>query len=213
MKPFVEDGTSPVFGLWSVPDLGYLAYQVAAKLVSGEITGTEGETFTVKGLNGDKPYTIGKDSVVILGPAFRFDKTNVERLQLLGRAFAERGSGPGGIASGARRFGGGAMERVGFTMRLLPGPGGRVPAPPRRRLAGDARRAAGGRRPRLLDLHARRRTCSPISWSTTSRAFRATMAASAVNARWQAEMAALIDPLTDPATGFHQRLEEIFHLD
>jgi hypothetical protein len=26
-------------------------------------------------------------------------------------------------------------------------------------------------------------------------------------------MAALIDPLTDPATGFHNRLEEIFHLD
>jgi rhamnose transport system substrate-binding protein len=78
MKPFVKDGTSPVFGLWSVPDLGYLSYQVAAKLVSGEITGKEGETFTVKGLNGDQPYTIGKDSVVILGPAFRFDKTNVD---------------------------------------------------------------------------------------------------------------------------------------
>ncbi len=77
MKPFVADGTSPVFGLWSVPDLGYLSYQVAAKLVSGEITGAEGETFTVTGLNGDKPYTIGKDSVVILGPAFRFDSTNV----------------------------------------------------------------------------------------------------------------------------------------
>ncbi len=79
MKPFVKDGTSPVFGLWSVPDLGYLSYQVAAKLVSGEITGKEGETFTVKGLNGDKPYTIGKDSVVILGPAFRFDSTNVDQ--------------------------------------------------------------------------------------------------------------------------------------
>jgi len=77
MKPFVADGTSPVFGLWSVPDLGYLAQQVAAKLVSGEIKGTEGESFTVKGLNGDKPYTIGKDSIVVLGPAFRFDKTNV----------------------------------------------------------------------------------------------------------------------------------------
>jgi rhamnose transport system substrate-binding protein len=77
MKPFVADGTSPVFGLWSVPDLGYLAQQVAAKLVSGEIKGTEGETFSVKGLNGDKPYTIGKDSIVVLGPAFRFDKTNV----------------------------------------------------------------------------------------------------------------------------------------
>ena len=44
-------------------------------------------------------------------------------------------------------------------------------------------------------------------------AFRASMAGSPVNDRWQAEMAALIDPLTDPATGFHQRLEEIFHLD
>jgi L-rhamnose mutarotase len=43
--------------------------------------------------------------------------------------------------------------------------------------------------------------------------FRASMAASPVDARWQAEMADLIDPLTDPATGFHQRLEEIFHLD
>lgn len=78
MKAFVKDGTSPVFGLWSVPDLGYLSYYVAQKLVSGEITGKEGETFTVKGLNGDKPYTIGKDGVVILGPAFRFDKTNVD---------------------------------------------------------------------------------------------------------------------------------------
>jgi L-rhamnose mutarotase len=44
-------------------------------------------------------------------------------------------------------------------------------------------------------------------------AFRASMAASPVNSRWQAEMAELIDPLTDPATGFHQRLEEVFHLD
>ena len=79
MKKFVKDGTSPVFGLWSVPDLGYLSYQVAAKLVSGEITGKEGETFTVKGLNKDQPYTIGKDSVVILGPAFRFDATNVDQ--------------------------------------------------------------------------------------------------------------------------------------
>jgi len=79
MKKFVKDGTSPVFGLWSVPDLGYLAYQVAAKLVSGEITGKEGETFTVKGLNKDQPYTIGKDSIVILGPAFRFDSTNVDQ--------------------------------------------------------------------------------------------------------------------------------------
>ena len=79
MKAFVKDGTSPVFGLWSVPDLGYLSYYVAQKLVAGEITGKEGETFTVKGLNKDAPYTIGKDGVVILGPAFRFDSTNVDQ--------------------------------------------------------------------------------------------------------------------------------------
>ena len=79
MKAFVKDGTSPVFGLWSVPDLGYLTYQIAAKLVAGDITGKEGETFTVTGLNEDKPYTIGKDSIVILGPAFRFDASNVDQ--------------------------------------------------------------------------------------------------------------------------------------
>ena len=32
----------------------------------------------VKGLNGDKPYTIGKDGIVVLGPAFQFDATNVD---------------------------------------------------------------------------------------------------------------------------------------
>ena len=79
MKAFVKDGTSPVFGLWSVPDLGYLSYVIADKLVKGEITGKPGETFSVKGLNGDKPYTIGPDGVVILGPAFRFDATNVDQ--------------------------------------------------------------------------------------------------------------------------------------
>jgi L-rhamnose mutarotase len=43
--------------------------------------------------------------------------------------------------------------------------------------------------------------------------FRATMDASPVNARWQADMGRLIDPLTDASTGFHQRLDEVFHLD
>ena len=45
------------------------------------------------------------------------------------------------------------------------------------------------------------------------RRFQDHLAASEVNARWQADMGALIDPLTDPVTGFHQRLDEVFHLD
>jgi L-rhamnose mutarotase len=43
--------------------------------------------------------------------------------------------------------------------------------------------------------------------------FRAFMAEQPVNDRWQADMARLIDPCTDPATGFHRRLEEVFRLD
>ena len=43
------------------------------------LLGKEGETFTVKGLNNDQPYTIGKDSVVILGPPFVFNKDNIDK--------------------------------------------------------------------------------------------------------------------------------------
>ena len=44
-------------------------------------------------------------------------------------------------------------------------------------------------------------------------AFTRHMAGSEANARWQSEMASLIDPLTDPATGFHRRVTEVFHLE
>jgi L-rhamnose mutarotase len=104
------------------------------------------------------------------------------------------------------------MERVGFTMRLLPG----QEAEYRRRHAAvwpemlDALRAAGARDYSIFlrgtDLFAY------LEVDDFNR-FREAMAATEVNARWQAEMAVLIDPLTDPATGFHQRLEEVFHLE
>jgi L-rhamnose mutarotase len=104
------------------------------------------------------------------------------------------------------------MERVGFTMRLLPG----QEAEYRRRHGAvwpemlDALRTAGARNYSIflygIDLFAYLEV-------DDFDAFRATMSASAVNDRWQAEMAELIDPLTDPATGFHQRLEEVFHLE
>ena len=103
------------------------------------------------------------------------------------------------------------MERVGFPMRLLPG----QEAEYRRRHAAvwpemlDALRAAGARDYSIFmhgdDLFAYLEV-------DDFAAFRASMAANPVNTRWQAEMASLIDPLTDPRTGFHQRLEEIFHL-
>ena len=104
------------------------------------------------------------------------------------------------------------MERVGFTMRLLPG----QEAEYRRRHAAvwpemlDLLRAAGCRN---YSIFIRGSDLFAYLEVDDFDAFRSTTAASPVNARWQAEMADLIDPLTDPATGFHERLEEIFHLD
>ena len=104
------------------------------------------------------------------------------------------------------------MERVGFTMRLLPG----AEAEYRRRHASvwpemlDALKAAGARDYSIF-LYGQQ-LFAYLEVDDFAR-FRAHMAATEVNDRWQADMAELIDPLTDPATGFHQRLEEIFHLD
>lgn len=104
------------------------------------------------------------------------------------------------------------MERVGFTMRLLPG----HEAEYRRRHAAvwpemlEALRAAGARNYSIF-LHG----ADLFAYLEVEdfAAFRATMAAADVNDRWQAVMAALIDPLMDAETGFHQRLEELFHLE
>ena len=103
------------------------------------------------------------------------------------------------------------MQRVSFRMRLLPG----QEAEYRRRHAAvwpemlDALRAAGCRD---YTIFIRGSDLFAYLQVDDFAAFRAAMAATEVNDRWQAEMAELIDPLTDPATGFHQRLEEVFHL-
>ena len=104
------------------------------------------------------------------------------------------------------------MERVGFTMRLLPG----AEAEYRRRHAAvwpemlAALRAAGARD---YSIFIRDDDLFAYLEVEDFGAFRAAMAANPVNDRWQADMASLIDPLTDPATGFHRRLDEVFHLD
>ncbi len=79
MVDYVKGGEAPEFALWNVTDLGYLAYAVANDLANGTIKGNEGETFTVPSLNNGQPYTIGKDSVVVLGPPFVFNKDNIDQ--------------------------------------------------------------------------------------------------------------------------------------
>jgi L-rhamnose mutarotase len=104
------------------------------------------------------------------------------------------------------------MERVGFAMRLLPG----AEAEYRRRHAEvwpemlDALRAAGARD---YSIYLDGDRLFGYLVVDDFAAFRRAMDASAINSRWQAEMAGLIDPQLDPATGFHRRLLEVFHLE
>ena len=74
MREFVEDGTVEAFALWNPGDLGYLAAWAAKAVADGDITGAEGDTFTAGEL-GD--YTVGPDSVVLLGDPFVFNADNI----------------------------------------------------------------------------------------------------------------------------------------
>ena len=104
------------------------------------------------------------------------------------------------------------MERVAFTMKLLPG----AEAEYRRRHAAvwpemlDALRAAGCHPD---SLYQRDDDLFGVFEVEDFDRFRTMMDAAPVNARWQADMARLIDPCTDPAPGVHRRREEVFRLD
>jgi rhamnose transport system substrate-binding protein len=74
MRKFVEDGTVEEFQLWVPKDVGYLAGQAAVALVSGRITGKEGEKFEAGRLG---EYTIGANGEIVLGPLTTFNKDNI----------------------------------------------------------------------------------------------------------------------------------------
>lgn len=104
------------------------------------------------------------------------------------------------------------MERIGFLMGLRPG----AEAEYRRRHADvwpellAELRDAGARN---YSIFLRGTELFGYLEVDDFKRFRSHMANSSVNERWQAEMAGLIDPLIDPDTGFHRRLDEVFHLD
>ena len=76
MRKFVKDGTVDEFQLWVPKDVGYLAGQAAAALVSGRITGKEGEKFKAGRLG---EYTIGANGEIVLGPLTTFNKGNIDK--------------------------------------------------------------------------------------------------------------------------------------
>ncbi|MFF3501250.1 rhamnose ABC transporter substrate-binding protein [Streptomyces sp. NPDC003247] len=75
MRKYVKNGTVEAFELWDPAKLGELAAQTAVALVSGQITGKEGETFKA----GGTEYTIGKDGVISLGKPTVFNADNIDK--------------------------------------------------------------------------------------------------------------------------------------
>jgi rhamnose transport system substrate-binding protein len=74
MRKYVKNGTVDAFELWDPAKVGDLAARTAVALVSGQITGKEGETFKA----GSTTYTIGKDGVINLGKPTVFDAKNID---------------------------------------------------------------------------------------------------------------------------------------
>ncbi|GAA3639857.1 rhamnose ABC transporter substrate-binding protein [Microbacterium awajiense] len=74
MREYVEDGTVVAFALWNPADLGYLAAYATAALITGEITGAEGDTFEAGKLGS---FEVGPDAGVLLGDPYVFDVDNI----------------------------------------------------------------------------------------------------------------------------------------
>ncbi|MDR0525981.1 MAG: rhamnose ABC transporter substrate-binding protein, partial [Spirochaetaceae bacterium] len=64
--------------LWNPIDVGYLGSYTAAALAANKITGKTGEKFSA-GRLGDYAVTGAPDggTEVLLGPPFKFDKSNI----------------------------------------------------------------------------------------------------------------------------------------
>ncbi|WP_367319162.1 rhamnose ABC transporter substrate-binding protein [Streptomyces sp. HUAS ZL42] len=76
MRSYVKNGTVDGFELWDPAKLGELAARAAVAMVSGQITGKEGETFTAGDMGS---FTIGKDGVISLGKPTVFDAKNIDQ--------------------------------------------------------------------------------------------------------------------------------------
>lgn len=74
-----DEHSCPYMFLWNPIDVGRLGAYISMSLVSGEITGAAGDTFTA-GDMGDYEVVEAADggTEVILGPPFQFDSSNID---------------------------------------------------------------------------------------------------------------------------------------
>ena len=75
MRPFIKRGTVEAIYLWNTVDLGYLALYTAHAALTKELTKSQ-PTFKAGRLG---TYTADKNGMILLGPPFRFDKTNIDK--------------------------------------------------------------------------------------------------------------------------------------
>lgn len=79
MREYVKSGASPQFALWNPGDLGYLSIYVLDALVTGQIQGNVGDTFTAGKLG---QYTVQESPElgvnVLLGPPFVYNAENID---------------------------------------------------------------------------------------------------------------------------------------
>jgi rhamnose transport system substrate-binding protein len=76
MRDYVKDGTVKEFALWNPEDLGYLAAYAAKALITGDITGKEGDSFKAGKLG---TFKVGADATVLLGDPFVFNADNIDK--------------------------------------------------------------------------------------------------------------------------------------
>ncbi|MEI6100767.1 MAG: rhamnose ABC transporter substrate-binding protein [Eubacteriales bacterium] len=78
MSAFIKDGSVKQFQLWNPVDQGLLGAYFAYSLATGGVEAKEGATFDAGRL---KTFTIGANNIIITGPPFTFDKSNIDNFK------------------------------------------------------------------------------------------------------------------------------------
>lgn len=77
MAEYIESGVCKWMYLWNPIDVGYLAGYTAEALVTGKITGAEGDSFKAGTLGDKSIITVGEGTEVMLGDPYKFDSENI----------------------------------------------------------------------------------------------------------------------------------------
>ncbi len=76
MQHYIEDGTCRQMALWNPIDLGYTSTYIMEALITGKISGKEGDKVDAGRMG---MITIGKDGLAVMGTPFVFNKDNIAK--------------------------------------------------------------------------------------------------------------------------------------